>query len=78
MIKYRTIIVEPDMKSKSALSSKRYLVDLLDLRMRIQATLEEYDEMGYELVEMEPFVGSRMNSVMTQAFILVFRMRDSS
>jgi hypothetical protein len=77
MIKYRTVIVEPDMKSKSALSSKRYMVDLLDLRLRIQTTLEEYDKMGYDLVEMEPFVGSYFNNTMTQAFILIFKMRDN-
>ena len=76
MIKYRTVVVEPDFKAKSSLSSKRYLVDMVDLRIRIQETLEEYDEMGYDLIEMEPFVGSYFNNTMTQGFILIFKMRE--
>jgi hypothetical protein len=76
MIKYRTVIVEPEAKSKSGLSSKRYLINLLDLELKIQATLEEFDKMGYDLFEMEPIIGSIYNSTMTQAFVLIFKSRE--
>ena len=76
MIKYRTVIVDVDMKSKSSMSSKRYQIDLPELRMQIQSKLEEYDEMGYDFVEMEPVTASLYNSNYTQAVILIFKMRE--
>lgn len=77
MIKYRTVIVEPEPKSKSGLSAKRYIIDLLDFELKIQATLEEFDKMGYDLIEMEPIVGSVYNSTMTQAFVLIFKKQGN-
>lgn len=78
MIKYRTVIVEPEPKSMSSMSAKRYIVDLLDIELKIQATLEEFDKMGYDLIEMEPLLGSVYNSTMTQAFVLIFKIREDS
>ncbi len=76
MIKYRTVVVDAEMKSKSSFSSKRYQIDLHELRMQIQSKLEEYDEMGYDLIEMEPVMSSLYNSTFTQAVILIFKMRE--
>lgn len=75
MIKYRTVVVDVDMRSKSSMSSKRYQIDLPELRIQIQGKLEEYDEIGYDLVEMEPVLASLYNSCYTQAVILIFKMR---
>lgn len=76
MIKYRTVVIDVDMKSKSSMSSKRYQIDLPELRIQIQSKLEEYDEMGYDLVEMEPVMSSIYNSSFTQAVILIFKLRE--
>ena len=76
MIKYRTVIVDVDMRSMSSMSSKRYQVDLPELRIQIQSKLEEYDEMGYDFVEMEPITSSLYNSTFTQAVVLIFKIRE--
>ena len=76
MIKYRTVIIDADMRSKSSMSSKRYQIDTPELRIQIQSKLEEYDEMGYDFVEMEPVIASLYNTSYTQAVILIFKMRQ--
>lgn len=76
MIKYRTVVVDVDMRSKSSMSSKRYMVDALELRIQIQSKLEEFDEMGYDLFEMEPLLASLYNSTYTQAILMVFKIRE--
>ncbi len=76
MIKYRTVVIDVDMKSKSSMSSKRYQIDIPELRMHIQSKLEEYDEMGYDLVEMEPLTSSIYNSSYTQAIVMIFKLRE--
>ena len=76
MIKYRTVVLDVDMKSKSAMSSKRYQIDIHELRIQIQSKLEEYDEMGYDLIEMEPVLASMYNSTFTQAVIMIFKNRE--
>jgi hypothetical protein len=58
------------------MSSKRYQVDVSELRIQIQSKLEEYDEMGYDLMEMETITSSSYNSTFTQAVILIFKMRE--
>ena len=76
MIKYRTVIIDVDMRSKSSMSSKRYQIDIPELRMHIQSKLEEYDEMGYDLIEMEPLTSSIFNSSFTQAIAMIFKLRE--
>jgi hypothetical protein len=75
MIKYRTVFLEPEMKSDSAWSEKRYQLDLVDFRLKIQATLEEYDEMGYDLFQMETLSGNKDYMNRTLAFVLIFKLR---
>lgn len=76
MIKYRTVIVDAEMKSKSSMSSKRFIIDTHELRIQIQSKLEEYDEMGYDLFEMETILSSQHGSSFVEAVLIVFKLRE--
>ena len=74
MIKYRTVLIEPQMESDSKWTTKGYTIDNLDLKLKIQAALEEFDSLGYDLIEMESLNGPAQGK--TSAFILIFKLRE--
>lgn len=78
MIKYRTVTIDATTASKSIWKQDYYQVDMHELRLQIQGKIDEMDDMGYELMEMEAVIQSNGSTggSRTQGYVLIFKSRE--
>ena len=77
MIDYKTVFIESHYKSKSALSSDRYVVNGDQMARDMKVAIKEYASQGYQLHSTESIISSRHSISHTQGIVLIFKKEET-